>query len=287
MVATRVPDASAYGDSGAGQLVRAYLESKGMPYTPDNVRRALDANARDSTTMGPDPIAGLRNSAASTEPPSGRSKSVADKIEGNPPPADLSKVPNAEEYPGFSPTGTDTKTTSAQPGDGTAPSGGGLDVSNIGQMIAQGLALGGAAAGGGYLLGGNRPNYQLGMNEPGVPATTAEPGGNPVGDQYRLLPPDAPSPMDMAMHRAMQPAGIPYDPSSANMDAILNSGRMPPGVSPTDAVNAGQALPTVAQPPAPPPGERIPITPKVGPQPPVKSLPEIKGGRLLEGLLRR
>jgi hypothetical protein len=281
--------ASDFDPASPTALVLSYLKKQGLDPDAKNVRAALEQQARGghaldsaqgSLTTEEPPAADQRN-------PSKTSKSVADKIEGNPPPADLSKVPNAEEYPGFAPTGTDTKTTSAQPGDGTAPSGGGLDVSNIGQMIAQGLALGGAAAGGGYLLGGNRPNYQLGMNEPGVPATTAEPGGNPVGDQYRLLPPDAPSPMDMAMHRAMQPAGIPYDPSSANMDAILNSGRMPPGVSPTDAVNAGQALPTVAQPPAPPPGERIPITPKVGPQPPVKSLPEIKGGRLLEGLLRR
>jgi hypothetical protein len=284
-----MPIGSDFDPASPTGLVLSYLTKQGLAPTSPNVRAALEQQARGghaldsaqgSLTTEEPPAADQRN-------PSKTSKSVADKIEGNPPPADLSKVPNAEEYPGFAPTGTDTKTTSAQPGDGTAPSGGGLDVSNIGQMIAQGLALGGAAAGGGYLLGGNRPNYQLGMNEPGVPATTAEPGGNPVGDQYRLLPPDAPSPMDMAMHRAMQPAGIPYDPSSANMDAILNSGRMPPGVSPTDAVNAGQALPTVAQPPAPPPGERIPITPKVGPQPPVKSLPEIKGGRLLEGLLRR
>jgi hypothetical protein len=284
-----MPIGSDFDPASPTGLVLSYLKKQGLDPDAKNVRAALEQQARGghaldsaqgSLTTEEPPAADQRN-------PSKTSKSVADKIEGNPPPADLSKVPNAEEYPGFAPTGTDTKTTSAQPGDGTAPSGGGLDVSNIGQMIAQGLALGGAAAGGGYLLGGNRPNYQLGMNEPGVPATTAEPGGNPVGDQYRLLPPDAPSPMDMAMHRAMQPAGIPYDPSSANMDAILNSGRMPPGVSPTDAVNAGQALPTVAQPPAPPPGERIPITPKVGPQPPVKSLPEIKGGRLLEGLLRR
>jgi hypothetical protein len=284
-----MPIGSDFDPASPTGLVLSYLKKQGLDPDAKNVRAALEQQARGghaldsaqgSLTTEEPPAADQRN-------PSKTSKSVADKIEGNPPPADLSKVPNAEEYPGFAPTGTDTKTTSAQPGDGTAPSGGGLDVSNIGQMIAQGLALGGAAAGGGYLLGGNRPNYQLGMNEPGVPATTAEPGGNPVGDQYRLLPPDAPSPMDMAMQRAMQPAGIPYDPSSANMDAILNSGRMPPGVSPTDAVNAGQALPTVAQPPAPPPGERIPITPKVGPQPPVKSLPEIKGGRLLEGLLRR
>jgi hypothetical protein len=284
-----MPIGSDFDPASPTGLVLSYLKKQGLDPDAKNVRAALEQQARGghaldsaqgSLTTEEPPAADQRN-------PSKTSKSVADKIEGNPPPADLSKVPNAEEYPGFAPTGTDTKTTSAQPGDGTAPSGGGLDVSNIGQMIAQGLALGGAAAGGGYLLGGNRPNYQLGMNEPGVPATTAEPGGNPVGDQYRLLPPDAPSPMDMAMHRAMQPAGIPYDPSSANMDAILNSGRMPPGVSPTDAVNAGQALPTVAQPPAPPPGERIPITPKVGPQPPVKSLPEIKGGRVLQGLLRR
>jgi hypothetical protein len=214
-------------------------------------------------------------------------------------------VPNAEEYPGFAPTGTDTKTTSAQPGDEPTPPGGGLDVGNIGQVIAQGLALGGLGAGGGVLAGQamNRPNYQLGLNEPGVLATTG-PGTQPVGDQYRLSTSEQPTPapmsdMDIAMARAMEPAGGPprlggppnisgvkpvVDPSQI----IAQQQRLPPGVSNVGGVNAGQALPTVAQPPPPPPGEgNIPIAPKVGPQPLSRSLPEVKSGRLLEGLLRR
>jgi len=48
-------------------LVFNYLKSRGIPLTAGNISQALRDNARDPGVFGPDPIAGLRNTRASTE----------------------------------------------------------------------------------------------------------------------------------------------------------------------------------------------------------------------------
>jgi hypothetical protein len=194
-----MPIGSDFDPASPTGLVLSYLTKQGLAPTSPNVRAALEQQARGghaldsaqgSLTTEEPPAADQRN-------PSKTSKSVADKIEGNPPPADLSKVPNAEEYPGFAPTGTDTKTTSAQPG-------GDFTTSPLGDLIIAGAPALGMGAGAAYYLsrGGPTPGGNVAPPPEVAPQVT--------GDQYRLLPgPQTPeiSPMDMAMQRALQPSG--------------------------------------------------------------------------------
>ena len=48
-------------------LILNYLKSRGYQPSAENIRRTVEANARDPGVLGADPVAGLRNARASTE----------------------------------------------------------------------------------------------------------------------------------------------------------------------------------------------------------------------------
>jgi hypothetical protein len=48
-------------------LILNYLTSRGYQPNAENIRRAVEANARDPGVLGADPVAGLRNARASTD----------------------------------------------------------------------------------------------------------------------------------------------------------------------------------------------------------------------------
>jgi len=231
MVATSRTDAPPdAGSSDVGQLVRNYLTSKGLDYSPDNVRRAIEANARDSTVLGPDPIQGLRNADAGSDPGVGQGGNVAASVtRSREPPLPTPPIPPV----GASPTGAS---------DASAP---GLDVGNIGQLIAAvapALALG---AGGATLWGLNRGG--AGVPTPGGAVPPPPDVGAPqipAGDQYRLLPPpEAATPMESAMRKAIAPPGQPQLGAPPPQLPPPESQVRPPGEPP---------LPIAPQPPGQP-----------------------------------
>lgn len=290
MVDYNPPDASSlgnvepYGDmapQSPTSLVLNYLKAKGLQATSDNVRRTLEQSARDPTFM---PAMRTQEPPTDTRPPSDRTKSVAANIErqpANPPPADLTKVANADELnwkPGGSPD------TSAQPS--------GMDLTGLGQAILGGLGAGGLGALGARYL--NR-GPTLSVNEPGVPAGPNATGGAQAGDRYNLLPDQsAVSPMESAMQKALQPAGVPQLGSDVpdvsgirpvvNPADVIGKPGLPPGVTATDAVNAGRGMQGVTGSSMPAPGEgNIPLRPRVS----VQEIPRVPARPYVPRLLLR
>jgi hypothetical protein len=272
--------ASDFDPASPTALVLSYLKKQGLDPDAKNVRAALEQQARGghaldsaqgSLTTEEPPAADQRN-------PSKTSKSVAGEIEGS-----GNKPIDSGSWdmpPGFAPTGSDNRSSSAQPE-------GAPDVSNIGKMIAMGapaLALG---AGGSALWALNRP----GVPAPGASVAPPPDVGAPppVGDQYRVMPSEAApvSPMDMAMARAVEPAGgvprLGVDPGVAGANTVVDPLSLQPGVGRLDAINGRPNMPfrpnsaefNAATAPAPP------LLPPRGPAPPrMQDLPATPRGRL-------
>jgi hypothetical protein len=244
-----MPIGSDFDPASPTGLVLSYLKKQGLDPDAKNVRAALEQQARGghaldsaqgSLTTEEPPAADQRN-------PSKTSKSVAGEIEGS-----GNKPIDSGSWdmpPGFAPTGSDNRSSSAQPE-------GAPDVSNIGKMIAMGapaLALG---AGGSALWALNRP----GVPAPGASVAPPPDVGAPppVGDQYRVMPSEAApvSPMDMALERAVQPA-LGANPGVAGANPMVGA----------DIQQQPLALPPPAS-QAMPPGEgNIPIAPQQPGQP--------------------
>lgn len=273
-------------------MIMKYLARQGVGPTSDNVRAALEQQARDPNT-----IAGLR---ADYAPPDKDGSSVAGKIEGSgggpagsgqgkptppPPPADLTHVAGADEV-GWQPG---SPNTSAQPSSG-------MDLTGLGQAILGGLGAGGLGALGARYL--NR-GPTLGVNEPGVPApgTPNATGGAAEGDRYLLTDQTtSASPMEAALQKATAPQAVPQlgsdvpdlsgvRPVAPQPGDVIGRPGLPPGVSNVDAVNAGRGMQGVTGSSMPTPGEGpIPLRPRVSVQEvPIPARPPIRNpyGRLL------
>ena len=257
------------------ELVQGYLKSKGLQATSENVRRTLEQAARDPTFM---PALRTQEPPQDTAPPSQRTRSAAAEIEQPPQAtgsrgADLTKVAGADEV-GWKPG--ETPDTSAP------PSGGGMDLGNIGQAILAGLGGAGLGAAGAYpfldrILG-------RGGAAPGTPDAT---GGAAAGDRYQVLPNQAEqSPMQIALDKATAPQAVPRLGSDVpdvsgirpvvQPSDVMGRPGLPPGVSDIDAVNAGRGMQGVTGSSMPVPGEgNIPLRPRVSvqeiPRPAVRS----------------
>lgn len=210
-------------------LVQDYLRSKGLQSTSENVRRTLEQAARDPTFMP-----GLKTEEpppADQRAPSSGGRSVADKIEGQggsgsgtgrglatppPPPADLSQVPNAEDYKTTANLGG-ASTTSAQPTAGY-PLGGG---SEIGAVAPGGLDLGTAILGGGGLA--SLPFIGRYLSGSGVAAPPV--AAAPTPDVAPAAPPV--SDMEMALQKATAPAANSLEAARPPVDLPSVNAGMP------------------------------------------------------------
>jgi len=257
------------GSSEVGGLVRNYLTSKGLTYNPENVRRAIEANARDSTVLGPDPIQGLRNAAANTEPPSQRSRSAARDIETPPHPDSQAqqKIRPGETAGQTVTSAQPTPTPVVQPGVGAGPAG----MSEVGALLAPNTDTSGVGPIG-ALIAAAIP--LIGRYLTGNPAVGG--GGIPAGAPAGAASPP-PDQMTVAIDRAVEQPGVPrlqYDPAMPNYAQVAPGlNQVAPGVSNVDVAN--QSVPNMQVPPQPPPNEPpIPITPKAGrPQVSIEELP--------------
>lgn len=115
-------------------MLQGYLQSRGLPFTSDNMRRVLDANARQ-----PGVIPGLENQAPpSADPGVGQQGNVAGKVEKAP--TNQGKV--TFEPPDYVPPPTDTSKSSAPPNQSTSDTGPTVNLGNLGAMIATGAGTG-------------------------------------------------------------------------------------------------------------------------------------------------
>jgi hypothetical protein len=199
-----------------------YLKARGYTPSTENVRRALEANARD-----PGVISGLRSDTAATDAEDraamaarggGGGGSVAKQVEGgsNPPMVDLGKGPTNE-------ADWQPQNTSAPPAGGGTGAGGWLTA-----LLGSGGALASA-----ILNRISNPNLSLSLNpgggtpQPGVPVPGAALPGQPnaaLPAPPGALPPPAGGP---------PPAGSPALPPPGTPPAA-------PGTGPTDMETAMQ-----------------------------------------------
>lgn len=234
-------------------LVFDYLQSKGMQPTSENVRRALEANARN-----PGAIAGLVNEApdpADAQPTT--APSVANKIEAKPAVA-ADAPPDREQTTSAAPTPTGpTPTTMPLAGPG------------LGSAIVAGLGLP-ALLGAAYKGGGLGPNtdgpgaglFNAAPQTPGltpadVNATRSmyDPiHGSGQVDYSQLVPPAPPTdPLQAALEKA---TGGPD--AMAAMTSKMAVGPTQPTGDAVDAAIASGARPAPEMPFRPTVGPRVP-----------------------------
>lgn len=243
-------------------MVLNYLRSKGMQPTSENVRRTLEANARD-----PSLIPGLRNDVPATEADDQAAMAAArgGARGGGGRPLPVPPIPPADG-------GGDQRTSAAPSTGGTADTGamGGSGIGPLGMSIAAGIP---AAA---LMYGASRIPA---MPQPGA---SVPPPVDPGAGVPRVAGPDAPlllpgpdtaaaSPMETAMQRAIagppQPtllgppsptAGVEPRPGMANLppqgpvEAVApqvpfnsQSPRRPPTPAEIAALQASRTSPTL------------------------------------------
>lgn len=220
-------------------LILNHLKARGVPITPDNIRRAVIENARGNMS-GPDPVAGLRSDAPSQDggPGVGQRGNVANKVEGggrgSNAPVNLGGNPYGEDQGG--PTEGGTKRTSAAP-EYNGPSASDVALSVLlggGPGLAVGMKDFYNRANRGEFVG-NQPMPPTGrtMDVPIEPQIAAGPAdlGLPGPSGAALPPPDpVANPTEAAMQKALAPPG----PQPSDVAT-----RLPPGVSEVDAARAG------------------------------------------------
>lgn len=249
-----MPVTSDFDPASPSGMVLSYLRSKGLTPDANNVRSALETQARGGNLMPG--LVTEEPPPAEDRHPSRTTRNVARDVESSGErPLPTPPIPPA----GYAPTGTDVgKETSAPPPSGFATSG-------LGDLIIAGVPALGMGAGAAYYL--NRGGPTPGGNVPPPPDVGAT--APATGDQYRVMPNTAPE----------------EDPFNL-MKAIQGREALPPGVGPVDAVNAANPQGVQVQPPpeplalpppasqARPPGEPpIPIAPKRGPYVSIEQLP--------------
>lgn len=175
--------------SFVGQQVRDYLMSKGVPITPDNIRRAVTQQARNPEVDGPDPIANLRVQGLDN----------ANVDQAQRPPGTQSASQPPLPTPPIPPAGAPTAPPPAATPPAAAPQaqgGGGLSLMDI-----VGMVLGGGAG----ALGGRGPTLSM-------PGASGLPGA-PVA----ALPAPGPTPLpgrgSVGLPNAGSVGGLPAPPS--------------------------------------------------------------------------
>lgn len=158
-------------------MLQSYLRSKGMPLTPQNMQRALEANAR-----GGNVIPGLESDVPSSDPGVGQSGNVAGQVEKAPTPSGRGTVDEGRFDVGGEPTNK------------TPPASTGGDTSSIFSPGSLGALILGAAGGGGagYLAsrmrGGSSAPPSTGIaGAPPATATLPSEGGNPLQSMAERL----------------------------------------------------------------------------------------------------
>ena len=253
-------------------MIQSYLRSRGLQPTAQNVHNVLMANAQGNVGgAGMPVIPGLDNQAPpSTDPGVGGQGNVAGKLERAPTRGlPVPPIPPSQGNVG-SPDANDRNRAAGSANTSAQPSS--YDMSGLlGPTI-----LAGGAAGLGYGLGSRYPrapgdpgSEYVGNVPPGPSGRVMDVDQPAVtGDRYGLLPPSGvgvdttpgantasipgtPSPMEMAMRRAVAPGGAPIGatatPPITNMppyvpnpgDIIAAQTRLPPGVTPNEATVAG------------------------------------------------
>lgn len=233
----KVDDNPPGGELSPTTLILNHLKARGVPITPDNIRRAVIENARGNLS-GPDPVAGLRSDAPSQDsgPGVGQRGNVANKVEGggrgSNAPVNLGGNPYGEDQGG--PTEGGTKQTSAAPYNGPSASDVALSVLLGG---GPGLAVGmrnlyNRATQGEFV--GNKPMPPTGRMtdvpiEPQIAAGPADLGLPGPSGVAQPQPDPVASPTEAAMQKALAPPG----PQPSDVET-----RLPPGVSEVDAARA-------------------------------------------------
>jgi hypothetical protein len=272
----RVPDE---GDISPQTLVFNYLKSKGLPLNADNVRRTIEANARDPGVLGPNVVAGLRNTGTEDSNPRGSGGvgqgggSAAGRIEGG----------AGSKRGGNTPVdATNTSRTAGERSATSAPPQSGEDDS-FGFNLPG--ALGAAVLGGG-LYGASRlfrgqPKPELGIPEEpgrgfsmvGEPYTPVNPddvmnppgsrpdpamrrGGPGMGDPLALPAPAPQGLLESSMQKALAapgPEGMPQLGGPSGVPQLS----APSGAIPLPDATSGAPIPMGAPAPAPAPAQPL------------------------------
>lgn len=212
-----VPPTDQLPSSGGDQLspttlILNYLRSQGTPINPENIRRGVEAAARgDVSGLRSDrPATEAEDQAAMAAAKGGRSggsgpSSSAQPDAGNPPPANLGKVPGADEPP----------ITGPLTGGGTKRTAGAYDDGGLGSTILAALTGAGGAGLATYLgMRGGRgiPGSPDAVAEDVSPTTKAA-----MGEVTAPAVSSAPTGMESAMVKATAPAAPNVSPPGAEM----------------------------------------------------------------------
>jgi hypothetical protein len=198
--------------------VAAYLASKGMPVTGENVRRALEMNAAN-----PGLIKGLVNQA----PPPPDAQSAPSRSQSQPrPQAQRQPQPQPQPQP-TQPTQPQAMSDSAssQPTQQTASGGGS---GNVLTQLVQAILSGAGGAGLASLFMGGRGGAQPPIGELGIPM----PGGDPqLGGRAALPAPQAALPAPSPIGGPAQIGGPASLVPGVNPIGPPQPGRIEPGPS--------------------------------------------------------
>lgn len=261
-------------------MLQAYLRSRGMPLTSQNMQRVLMENARGSAD-----IPGLVNAEPSSDPSVGQGGNVAGKIEKAPTTSGRGYVDSGSfDVPDTTGKGPPAS-TNPPPAASPPPTSGGMDMRiPLGSAILGGTMLGAGGLMGRYLnrnytTGAPQPGGSVGpMPDPATGVTTGDPAADArlfppgsaqnqvqVGDRFATQPP--PDPLQEALAKAVQPN---MQPSAVGPSSPLTSPD-PRATPPMSDINippppVPTAPPTAAVPPRPP----LPnVTTEVLPRPPM------------------
>jgi hypothetical protein len=197
--------------------VAAYLASKGMPVTGENVRRALEMNAAN-----PGLIKGLVNEAP--PPPDAQSAPSRSQSQSRPQ-AQAQRQPQPQPQPTQPQAMSDS--ASSQPTQQTASGGGG---GNVLTQLVQAILGGAGGAGLASLFMGGRSNAQPSIGELGIPM----PGGDPqLGGRAALPAPQAalPAPSPATVGEPARIGGPASLVPGVNPIGPPQPGRIEPGPS--------------------------------------------------------
>lgn len=280
--------------AGANVMVRAYLQSLGAPLTAENVRRAMEGNARVGLGRNSGGDAYFENPRGMPQqggPAVGQSGSVAQQVESGGPPPQSAPTRNAPmQHPArarqnyvdsgsFDDGGSsgNRAITPNAPSDSaasapTAPDSAGF---NVGRAIMDNifplLAGGAAGAAGGYGL-----SRMMGNRGTGSPDTSAQPRSGPAGTPE--TPAEDPNIID---YTQLPPEGNRFNinirdqmPQSMNdpMAMAMNKAMQPAGGPPMQYDPAtGTTMPKPPEPPPPPADVGRVMPPQ--PPPPVNAVP--------------
>jgi len=215
-------------------LILKQLDRQGVPRTAANIRRAVQANAREGGASGPDPVAGLRNTAAEEEAPSKpTARKAASKSSGgggssvNPPSVNLGGNPYGDEGPLTDPSKPTPNTAATpRPSPGTPVTAGDTIVVDPGTGIPGTVSKAGAPPGtgddsydptapviAGIIAAGKKLGDTLGFGQQNMGNMPMPPSGRMTDINPNTIGLDPvvqqPSPMEIAMQKSIAPPAAP------------------------------------------------------------------------------